>query len=130
MSTNHHSSSDYATDPVVIALLKGNTICVNIESSLGSKEHPYRNLYAFMASRGLRLRMYLYDDFDLEVYRGALMWCEPFSQLWICSKCGEGVYSSVDIKPTNIGCAEDKHSKHAWNPWRASKATSVVKKAA
>lgn len=65
------------TSPLVIDLLKGKTCLVDYTVPYGSRgAHPFRTLYSYFQSRGLKLRVHMVDDTKNEKYRILLMWTE------------------------------------------------------
>lgn len=62
--------------PLIIDILKGKTCLVDYSMPYGKFNHPFRTLYSYFQSRGLRLRVHIVDDTKNEKYRILLMWAE------------------------------------------------------
>jgi hypothetical protein len=103
-------------DPIIEAVLNGKTVVVDAHVPIDNKKNlPYKNLYNYLANRGMRLRMYVFDDIDLGIFRGLIMWAEPFVKVLKCSRCGVLHVTSENTKPSNRGC-KSNIGFHVWSP--------------
>lgn len=108
-------------NPMIRALLGGETLFVNVEIPLGAP-NPYKSLYPALAIRGYRLQMHTFDDET----RGLLMWAEPLSVLYHCNRCGYYEISSDDVKPSTAGCESSKY--HSWRKIKKTRGRGVNQK--
>jgi len=97
---------------------------VDCQIPLGKNNSLMKPYYFALSNRGLKLRAYMIDDLDLGVFRGMLLWAEPFTQLWKCRRCEQLQYSSFETKPPISGCNNDKN--HSWQAFKTSKPTTTV----
>lgn len=114
----------HPVEPMVKDLIAGKTLVIDAHVPLGANKLPYRNLYSTLAARGYRVRMYVIDDIDLDLYRAVIIWAEALTKLWSCSRCGDFEISSEQTKPQTQGC-ESVYTFHSWREInRMNKATA------
>ena len=76
LASGRKKTSRKPTEPIVEDLLSGKTVLLDVTVPYNSESVPYRHLYTYFSSRGLRLRSAIVDMLDYNVNRGVLMWVE------------------------------------------------------
>lgn len=106
------------TSPIIEAVISGKTVLIDAHLPIltrGIATTKWKNLYASLSARGYKLRMHVMDVPEKEVFRGILVWAEPMTVLWNCTRCGNLEAGSPNVKPERPGCnGRQRTDKHDW----------------
>lgn len=99
---------------VVKDLMAGKTLLIDAKVPYTEASRPFRRLYNHFNSRGYRLRIHLFDDIDLNIYRGVIVWAESIFHLYTCNRCKQMEIVAGTTRPHIQGCLKAQSGNHFW----------------